>query len=53
MCCHAMADFVSEIKNNVACQNKYSGNICHARNGGPSRFLTSNRRKRKKEKKGE
>ena len=48
MCCHAMADFVSEIKSNVACQNKYSGNICHARNRGPNRILTAKRRKRKK-----
>jgi hypothetical protein len=44
-----MADFVSEIRSNVVCQNKYSGNICHARNRGPNRFLTSKRRKRKKE----
>jgi hypothetical protein len=43
-----MADFVSEIRSTVACQNKYSGNICHARNRGQSRFLTSKRRKRKK-----
>jgi hypothetical protein len=41
---------MSEIRSTVACQKKYSGNICHARNRGPSQFLTSKRRKRKKEK---
>lgn len=42
--CHAMADFVSGIRNNVACQNKYSRNICHASNRSPSRFLTSKKK---------
>jgi hypothetical protein len=49
VCCHAMANFVSEIESTVACQNKYSGNICHARNRGPNRFFTTKRRERKKE----
>jgi len=39
---------LSEIRSLVACQNKYSGNICHARNRGPNRFFTTKRRKSKR-----
>jgi hypothetical protein len=44
-----MADFVSETRSPAACQNKYSGYICHARNRGPNWILTNKRRKIKLE----
>jgi hypothetical protein len=47
MCCHAMAEFVSKARSPVALQSKYSGTICHIRNRGPNRFLTTKRRRRK------
>ena len=49
MCCHAMADFVSETRSPVACKNTYLGNICHARNRDTNRFLTTKRMKKKEE----